>query len=252
LIVAIVGGFLLVHRRRRLTRVTGSFLLFLLGAALIVLIKKWAVDLYPWASRRYLVNAVPLLAILAATPMALLWQRRPRATRHKALALALLFVVLASNAKRSWHAFSRVETHGALAVLDDAAAHMAPSDIVVVDDPRWGMPLHLIFGMNILNGKHMWTRKDADQMTLGLNALKRLGESGKRIRFLTTTPVLALDIYPVALEQVTLDWTSAESVLEAIHHSSRAHDFKLREKRNVLRLFTWRPGAGPAVGEMME
>ena len=121
------------------------------------------------------------------------------------------------------------------------AEQVQPDDIVIVDTPTWGMPLKLIYGKEVLNGKHMWRRKDADQMRVGLDALRRLHRSGRSIRFLTSTRTLGLDIYPVPVAPVTLDWQSEESVLEEINHSPRADDFEVREKRNVFRLFTWHP-----------
>jgi hypothetical protein len=239
--VALCGGLLLVHRDRTISRVFGCYLVALLGMLLIVLLKKWAVDLYPWATRRYLASAVPLVAILAAYPVAKLWQSPRFSKICKVAAVVLLLVIVGSNAKRSWHAWSRVETHGVLATLDKIVEQVEADDIIIVDDPAWGMPLRLIYGVEVLNGKHMWRRKDAEKMQVGLDALTRLHAAGKRIRFLTTTRTLGLDIYPVPITPVTLDWMSNESVLEEIEHGSQSDDFYVREKRNVLRLYTWTP-----------
>ncbi len=240
------GLFLVTHRGERVKRTLGLFLLFLFGMAFIVLIKKWAKDLYPWATRRYLTCMVPLVALLAAYPMACLWQLRRRPLVGRLAALALVAVLLTGGAKRSWHAWSRAETHGIRRVLDRVADRIDANDIVVVDTPTWGTPLKFIYGKEVLNGKHMWRRKNAAQMQVGLDALKRLHDTGHRIRFLTTTRTLGMDIYPVDVEPVTLDWQSEESVLEEINHSSRADDFEVREKRNVFRLFTWHPAAAPS------
>ncbi|MBL7076055.1 MAG: hypothetical protein ISS31_01160 [Kiritimatiellae bacterium] len=239
--VALLGGLMVTHGRKRASRALGSFLLVLVGILLIVSLKKWARDLYPWATRRYLVNAVPLVAILAAVPVVWLWNRGSRAMLCRGAAVLLLMGVLGCSARRSWHAWSRVETSGVQSVLHVMADQIETNDIVVSDTPTWGMPLKMIYGKEVLNGKHMWRRKDAAQMQVGLDALKRLHDDGHRIRFLTSTRTLGMDIFPVAVEPVTLDWQSEEAVLEEINHSPRADDFEVREKRNIFRLFTWHP-----------
>jgi hypothetical protein len=241
-----LGLFLLTYRKQTVRRTLGVFLLFLFSMTCIVLIKKWTKDFYPWATRRYLASTVPLIAIVAGYPIVCAWNARGRSLFNRVAALILLGVLLGTGAKHSWHAWSRAETHGVQRVLDAIAARIDDGDIVVVDTPTWGMPLKMIYGKEILNGKHMWRRKDAAQMQVGLDALKRLHDDGRRIRFLTTTRTVGMDIYPVDVEPVTLDWQSEESVLEEINHSSRADDFEVREKRNVFRLFTWHPAAAPS------
>jgi len=238
---ALVGGVMVTHGRRRMSRALGTYLLVLVGILLIVAFKKWARDLYPWATRRYLVNAVLLTAILASVPIAWLWERTRAVMLCRSVAVVFLMTVMVANARRSSHSWRRTETTGVQSVLAMIAEQVQPDDIVIVDTPTWGMPLKLIYGKEVLNGKHMWRRKDADQMRVGLDALRRLHRSGRSIRFLTSTRTLGLDIYPVPVAPVTLDWQSEESVLEEINHSPRADDFEVREKRNVFRLFTWHP-----------
>lgn len=239
---ACIGIIVLTHfRHRQPTRRFGSFLLALFGILLVVLFKKWAQDFYPWATRRYLVNAVPLTVILAAVPVAALWQSKTRTTLCRVLAATLLLGMLAGNAKRSWHAWSREESHGAVSVLNRIAEQIDPRDIVIVDTPTWGMPLNLIAGKDVLNGKHMWRRKDPEQMQVGLQALQRLAAQGRRIRFLTTTRTLGLDIYPAPVEPASLDWESEEIALERINHSEHADDIDVNAGRNIFRLYTWNP-----------
>ncbi|MDP6811450.1 MAG: hypothetical protein QGH42_09670 [Kiritimatiellia bacterium] len=243
---AVAGLFLLVHRRTRVMRTLGAFLLVLFSITFIVLVKKWTKDFYPWATRRYLATAVPLVAVLAACPFVSLWTMHARRPVVRSVAALLFVALLGSGAKHSWHAWSRAETHGVRRVLDRVADRIDANDIVVADTPTWGTPLKFIYGKEVLNGKHMWRRKDAVQMQVGLDALKRLHDDGRRIRFLTTTRTLGMDIYPVDVAPVTLDWQSEESVLEEINHSQRADDFEVREKRNVFRLFTWHPADAPS------
>ena len=247
-VVAVFGGLWLVYRGRDVKRETGAFLVALLGMVMIVLIKKWVRDLYPWATRRYLSCAVPLVVMFAAYPVSVLWKSQHRTTLCRVAGVSLLALILMGNAKRSWHAWSRVETPGVLAVLDHLAAQIEQDDVVVVDDPAWGTPLRLIYGKNVLNGKHMWRRKDSEQMLVGLDGLSRLHANGKRVRFLTTTETLGLDIYPVLVEPTTLDW-EASTTLEKINHSTRANDFEVRKSGVFLRLFTWRPEADVLVNE---
>lgn len=238
-VYAVVGVWLMSHRKQAIGRVLGSFLFVLFGITMVVLVKKWVKDFYPWATRRYLANAIPMLAMLASYPLARLWEAKGRPFMGRGAAVALLLVLLGGGARMSWHAWSRVETRGLLHVLDAVAERIGDDDIVVVDTPTWGTPLKMVYGKEILNGKHMWRRKDAAQMQVGLAALARRHEAGRPIRFLTTTRTLGMDIYPVRVAPVTLDWESEESFLQSIDHSSRADDFEVRAKQNVFRLFTW-------------
>jgi hypothetical protein len=75
-------------------------------------------------------------------------------------------------------------------------------------------------------------------MEQGLRSLRRLGEKGRRIRFLTSTE-RGLAVYPRKIEPVTLDWESGNITLEEIIHSPRASDYVTRRKEYLFRLYTW-------------
>jgi len=210
-----------------------------------ILMNNYTSGVFPWTSRRYLVYTLPLIAALAGYPLACLWGRAASVRNPWWVyggATGVLLLVMGMTAKTSWHAFNRVEYTGVTAALALVAEQIDDDDVVVVDAPTWGTPLKLIYGKNIINGKHIWNLgKDPPSRPSVMPALQGLANSGKRIRFLTTTPLKALAIYPDPVTPVTEDWVSQELIFEEIIHSTRARDFEMRQIRHVLRLYTWQP-----------
>lgn len=242
LLAGAAGAIFLFSRRGNALTPIKSVALFLAAIASLLLMKPWIVAVYPWATRRNLPYLVPAVAVFAGYLPALLWDGLPRKRlAGKIAAIVLLAALLLPLARKSWHAWSRVEFQGVSSVLARAADEIGGNDVVIVDSPRWGTPLALVHGKEVLNGKHLWRRKSAEEREIGLAALARLHREGRSIRFLTSTKGPGLDIYPFPIEPVTLDWESGDFALEEIIHSRRATDFVVSEKTHHLRLYTWSP-----------
>jgi hypothetical protein len=237
--VAIVGALHLFWTSDFSQTGVRAVILFLLSVSFVIAAGGFIARLYPWATRRYLVYAVPMLAILAGHLVSVLWQRRSCRGIWKAAALCVLIAVPAANAKRSWHAWNRTEYVGLSDALRQVADQLGEQDVVVCDHPWWATPLALMYGKTVLNAKEFYDAKSPDTMAEGMKALARLKSEGRRVRFLTTTRTAALDVYPLPVGPVTLDWQSEErGFWEFIHHK-RADDFEMRERRHVFRLYTW-------------
>lgn len=213
---------------------------FMGAVTFIIVIKSFVEGNYPWAVRRFLVYTVPMLALFAGFLVSVVWNNRIMSRKiMMGLSVLLCLGLLVSTAKKSWHAWDRVEYSGMSRVLLDLASRIGDNDIVVIDTPTWGTPLKFTYGKNIVNGKHLWNRKSKEGMVSALKALERMRENGACIRFLTTTRTTAMEIYPVQLSGLNLDYMTDEIVLEEINHSRRARDFEIIERRNVFRMFTW-------------
>lgn len=236
-----VGALLLFSRNDWAGRCMRVFVLFLLCVTTILFVKTFIVGVYPWATRRHLAYTVPAVAILSGYTLSVLWELRGKYGAYwKVVAIVLLIAVSGTNAKKSWHAWNRTEYDGASEILARVADQIEDDDIVVADHPWWGTPLTFIYGKQVLNGKRFYAVKDTETMRKGLAALARLRSKGSRIRFLTSTPD-GLNVFPLEIKPVTLDWTAEEVVLEEIIHSRNATDFETRRKRPVFRLYTWAP-----------
>ena len=196
-------------------------------------------DLYPWATRRHLVYAVPCITILAGHLMSILWGAGARRRLWRGVAVGLATLLVATNAKRSWHAWDRTEYNGLSAILQQVAEQIDDHDVVVCDHPWWATALSLTYGKTVLNAREFYESKSSDTMKKGMAVLARLKASEKRIRFLTSTRTAALSVYPEPISGAKLDWESGEvAFMEFIHHRS-ADDFEMQERRHAFRLFTW-------------
>lgn len=212
------------------------FMLFLLGAALISLLHQHIAALYPYATRRHLAYATPAAVLGAGLAVRWLWMRQGKPGRL--LAVVGLAVLLVETARPAWHAWSRTEYDGLSRVLKRAASQIDDRDVVLVDHPWWGMPLRFIYGLPVLNGKSFYSRPGPDTMEQGMAALARLRQQGRRIRFLTSTE-RGLEVFPLEVAPVRLDWSSDRVRLAVIMQGSEASGFRVRYKHKVFRLYTW-------------
>ena len=233
---AAAGGLLLVCGRRGAGRELKTFVIFLAGVTAAVFVHKHIVDIYPYATRRYLAFTVPAAAICGGYLLSRLWEAGEWAGR--ACAAAALLVLLGGSARRGWRAWTGTEYDGVSAVLARAAARIGSDELIVADHPWWGTPMTFIYGKPVLNGRPFYSRPGTETMASGLAALRRIRGTGRRIRFLTST-AKGLDIFPLAVPGAALEWSSPELALEEIAHSPRASDFATRQRRFVFRLYSW-------------
>jgi hypothetical protein len=209
--------------------------LVLLLAGVCLLANKWIADLYPWATRRFLI-ILPVLAFLAAIIPAWLWRRG--GWLAKGLAVLAFALLLAGLDRQSSAAWARTEYDGLSGILGRVAERLDPDDVVVTDNSFWAMPLTCIYGRQALDGSALWKEPDSDRARAGWSALERLRGAGRRVRFVTTTS-RGIGIYGGAAPAAACAARLPPAVLEEIIHSPRATGFATRAFNAELRIYEW-------------
>jgi hypothetical protein len=217
-----------------------TLLAFLLLATVVIMFNKHIKNLYPWATRRFLVYTVLLCVLAAAGMLANLWQWKRHPATGPALALILCLFALGWNTPQSLAAWRNTEYNGVRSAIAEIAERTDPEDIIVADHPWWGTPLTFIHGRQVLNGKRLWEAGDINHLRLGLRTLKAFHERGHRIRFLTSTGD-GLQAYPFVPLKTRLDWTSEPLEYSTIIQHRSATGFEMAKKKKIFRLYTWEP-----------
>lgn len=251
-LLALAGGWIAFSTARSRQQAWHIFTLFLFTATVVLLARKQIVDWYPWATRRYLPVTVPLLAILGSLPLARL-VRAPYRFLGLAAALAITLVLLQAPACR------QAARHTEYAGLDDTLERLVMMDmgfwgeprlVVVTDDPRWGTPLALTYGLQVLNGKHLW--RTPEKVPSAVRALDQLAANGFDVCFLTSTPAGG-SLYPEAVSQRLAPSTGKDALFAdgqlamaytEIQHHPRSDNFTVRFREVDFRKYTWKQPGG--------
>ncbi len=232
-IAGMLGLFVYTFSRRSSREL--SIVLTALGViSALTLYRSLIAGIFPWASRRYLMYTVPLLVLATGYLLDGLWRMERWRPWGRWLAIVAAVATLAGGLPHSVHAALRTEYRGVPHVIERIAAEIHADDVVVVDSPKWGTPLLLMYGKKVLNGKQIWSRRDAAHTAEGLTILRVLAESGMRIRFLTTTT------HGFETE-ASMDWESEPFHYWELIHSRRGDGFVTAEKARTFRLYTVRP-----------
>lgn len=224
-----VPGFCLLFRRPDKSTYWALFFLF---ALLIVLRHKHAAELYPWALKRYLVYAVPLLAIAAGAALMAFWNHR----RINWVAPALLLGVFIANASLCRHAWSTPDYEGVSKQLNEVAKHIGDRDIVIADHFRWGTPLALAYGRNVINGERIWAGRDPVRVRHAVSLVQQHTGNNGNVYFLTSTPG-ALDVYLDAIPETEKVWSAKPWTTRRIEHHRNNRSFATREVAATFQLF---------------
>ena len=221
-----------------------GFLLFLAACVVATLTMAAIMGLYPWAVRRHLVYTVPLLAWLGGDLTQRTWDRsRSHAWARLAIMVGLLLVI-SSTAKKSNHAFLRTDFNGLSSVLARASSQLKPTDIVVADHFRWGTPLRLIYGGEVLNGEVIWQDETTERTQAATDALRRLHKSGRRIMLFTSTEQ-GPHVFPIDWGQLHPMWSSGPILIQDLIHHQRSTDFKLKSRTKLFSLYQWSDQSPP-------
>jgi hypothetical protein len=230
----IVGG--------RLSRCGGGiawrcWLAFLLAAAALTSLTPEIARIAPWAVRRQVEYALPLLALGAGGLVAWLAYRiRPRAL---ALTLAAIAgaVLLAAQVPRGLVAWRATEYDGLDQALRLVVAQLDERDVVVADHFKWATPLRRIYGRHVLNGE-VWC--DPPRPEDFQRALAWLAEwaraRGGRLLVLTSTGD-GVEVFPPGLEAPAEIWRSPPWRYREVVHSARARTIETRDKEKTFRLY---------------
>ena len=238
--LALLGGLMMFVMGQGADRVIRGMIVFwaALTVVLLLRINEWTVPLYPWATRRYLMCAIPLISVCAGWLVAVVWRLEKTHIVGRAVCcvavIAAMSIALLQKGSKAWR---HTEYAGVIGMLESVAQQVSDDDIVVVDHPQWGMPLTFLSGKTVLNARHFY-RRGMETMAAGMSVLTRLKKDGKRVRFLTSTPV-GLEVYPFPPGALTLEWESELMDYEIMVQHRRAHDFKRGERRKVFRLYSF-------------
>lgn len=213
------------------------FALFGVGTLAYIAWSPGAVGIFPYAARRFLEFTIPAIVFFAALLLGSLWAFRGYCGR--ALAVLLLAGALLSCARTAARAWRATAYDGVAARIEEVAAHLGASDIVVADHFWWSTPLALIHGKQALNGERIWARrleKEPAEVKTGLAAIHRLKQRGYRVLLLTSTPD-ALGLYPAGAFSVKELWSGPSFELWEVIHGPHVTDFGTRPRKFVFRLF---------------
>ena len=124
-------------------------------------------------------------------------------------------------------------------LLLDLDAQLEPGDVVVADDPRWGTPLLLAHGRDVLDGKRLWESAEPGFQADYLRMLRRLQrEEGRRVLWLTSTEA-GLGVYPLDIGPVAPVFEDLPFSYRTVVHSARADHFEARDNPRVFGLYEW-------------
>ncbi|MCF7837999.1 MAG: hypothetical protein K9N49_05155 [Candidatus Marinimicrobia bacterium] len=210
------------------------------GVLLALLILPGIAPLYPWALRRYHAFWLPFLALTQT--YAILRVLTPRAGwsgwRRAALALIVL-AGLGDGLRLSRQAACVSDYRGLGAVVATLDQAIQPGDVIVADDPRWGTPLLMARGRDVLNGRFLWRSRDPAYQAAYLETLRRLRRAGnRRILWLTSTDD-GLAIYPVGLDPAAPALLECQYNYVTIAHGVRARSYTVTSHARPLRIYEW-------------
>ncbi|MCO6400308.1 MAG: hypothetical protein J5I99_03660 [Verrucomicrobia bacterium] len=208
------------------------WLIWLLTALFLVLLRRHTAELYPWATKRWLAFSPPLLAAGAAL---MLHAAHTRSRLMRGLATAVVLLALGSTLPRARAAWQSTEYNGAVRALDAIASNIRSDDIVVSDHFLWGTPLALAYGATVLNAEPLLDGRGSSE-----EVARALAQSHRRILFLTSTR-REMAIWPPVLQGAypLTDAVSLSTTTRIQHRKNRG--FERQNSSSRLRLFLWTP-----------
>lgn len=248
--VAAALGVLTLSRNRNPEGLATWRVTSALGIAVSVLLLHGGIaPLYPWALRRYVVYLVPFLALAqgyAASRVVASSKGRSKAVLL--MGALLMTAALIEGATRSVSAARVGDYKGLATVLRQLDSHLQVGDVVVADDPRWGTPLLLAFGRDVIDGKRLWSGDSALQKgyTQMLRRLQR--EPGRRVLWLTSTDQ-GPGIYPFRLGEMHPLAAAVPFTYETVAHSARGTGYNTKENHRLFGLHAWGSDAHGGVRE---
>ncbi|MCS6771474.1 MAG: hypothetical protein NZ740_05550 [Kiritimatiellae bacterium] len=231
-VLAFVGALGLVLRGSRMPAT--PWLIWLASALLAALLRKHAADLHPWACKRWLAWSPPLLAFGAS----LLWEKVAKSRLPKVVlrvALLLILVAFVAVVPKSAQAWRSAEHLGTMDAVERIARLASPDDLIVSDHFRFGTPLALAYGLNVVSGEPLLAGEGSPEL-----AARALVNTGRRILLLTSTRN-GLEAWPAQFQNARLleGPVRLDSSERVQHRSNRS--FSLRKRTYTLRVYEWEP-----------
>ena len=191
-------------------------------------------NLYPWATRRFLIYTVPLLALCGGIVMHITWTSRRWFLQ--ACGVALVATPLLWNAERSIFVLEHTEFNGLSSALDEMAAHIPVDDFIIADHFRWGTPLYYLHQRNVINGEVFWSVDDATRFQKAIDALNRIKTKEQAIWILTSTEK-GLATFPTSPGPTKLITQLEPWTYQEYTHHSKLRDYRVQQKEKLFRLY---------------
>ena len=157
----------------------------------------------------------------------------------KGLVVVLALCAVFKGGEISYDAFRAADYSGMITLLQRFESVLAPDDIVVADDPRWGTPLLSVLGLDVINGRAIWKKPDGEEKRASAKAILEVGaRMGRRVVWVTSTGD-GLTIYGEGLGgRLGQEIGDAISfVYPTVIHSPRATVYVNRENQKTFRFW---------------
>jgi hypothetical protein len=208
------------------------WVLFFFSSTTLMIIEKHVAHLFPWATRRYVVYTVPLIALAGAVLLQHIWKQR-RPIRY--LTLVLILISSFSGLEQRHRAWRYTEYNGLQKIIQTVADQIPPDTVVLADHFVWGTPLHFLYGIPVLNGAGLLNNQDlCREATASLTALEK---QDRNILLFTSTDK-GPTIFPCPMSYSNQFWTSEPYEYETIVHSPRADEYVLHKRTITFRLYS--------------
>ncbi len=236
-ILGIASRFAAAWKDRRMTALD-AWLWLCLCAAIVPFTFKFAAELYPWATKRFLSSVLPVLS--CGTAFALAFPLRHAKGYRKAWAWMLtaagVAVVICSHGVRLQDAWRNIEYDGLFDHLQTIRAELEENDVVLADHFLWGTPLAMVFQCQTLNGERLWARESDDRTSAALRFLREQQAAGRRVLILTSTDRGA-GVFPEAFHDARLFQEFPPYTYHTIAHHRNGTGFPVRERTATFRLY---------------
>jgi hypothetical protein len=169
--IAVVSGLGLLLLLIRVPGTRAPIVLAVLSL-LVVLHHKHVAELYPWALKRFLPFACPLVAA-GLTGWILLVPGRVAAWGRPVVAAILLLLAGWMQRERLTEVVREREYLGLNDTLVQVAEAVPDGALVVADHFKWATPLAALHGLTVLNGEALWKKKDPELTHTVIDTLRR-------------------------------------------------------------------------------
>jgi hypothetical protein len=239
---AMLSAAVLCVRRSEESRVLRFVVCALCAALALLIINPEVANLYPWALRRYVVYVLILVALLGGYGLScLLETKREGGLNHARAALmgSVLVLLILPTVQVYRGALQVGDYVGLPPMLATIDAAIPDEAIVVVDDARWGTPLALMYGHDVINGGILWNINNAPDAEAMMQVLRRVaGKTQRTVVWLTSTEK-GLGLYEhVAFVDPEMTDDFGTFVYDTVIHSRRADHFANAEHTRLFKLFS--------------
>ncbi len=216
-----------------------AWLWLCLCAAVVPFAFKFAAELYPWATKRFLSSAPLVLG--CGTAFALTLPARhasanPKWVWSSITVVAGLAFVFWGHGDRVRDAWLNTEYDGLFNQLQQISAELNEDDVVLADHFLWGTPLAMVFQHQTLNGERLWARETGHRTSAALDFLRKQQAGGRRVLVLTSTE-RGMDIFPDALHDAQFIQEFRPYTYRTIAHHRNGTGFPFRERTSIFRLY---------------